>query len=450
MSGVDRGKSAPFSWIGDPLAWNDAKKCLFAALIYFGLSVCYWVLIVLNLRYTAVAPYFDSAVGERVLTLQTILLVAWLVIVAICIAHRQRVHSPRLVAATITLCVYELLYGSYISGFFTDIWSGLAFIGSWAVGLALFSRRAMQRAMFAVSIGVVGTTIAEQLGLIPYAPIFQDAPFHGGILSRSWVFGPGALSMVMLAAIALVLYFIIERWHDREAALAVTSDQLTRANDVISRYVASQLADQVRAGNFGVLDHHERRRLTLFFSDIEDFAATADSMEPEDLSALLNEYLSEMTSVAERHGATIDKFVGDAIMIFFGAPGATSDPDHALRAVRMALEMQARLAHLQESWRARGIEKPFRVRIGINTGHASIGTFGSRARLEYTAIGRQVNLAARLQAQCDPGRILLSHATWVFVRDQIPCTPKGDIMLKGFREPVKAYEVCDEDVPTLR
>ena len=107
----------------------------------------------------------------------------------------------------------------------------------------------------------------------------------------------------------------------------------------------------------------------------------------------------------------------------------------------MALEMQARLASLQQTWLARGIEKPFRVRMGINTGQASIGNFGSQTRLEYTAIGRQVNLAARLQAQCEPGRVLLSHATWVFVRDEIPCVPKGEISLKGFREPVKAYEV---------
>jgi adenylate cyclase len=274
-----------------------------------------------------------------------------------------------------------------------------------------------------------------------YAPLFIDSPFREGRLHLSFLIGIGGVTVLMMIGIGIILYFVIERWHDREAKLAVASEQIAQANDVISRYVASQLAEHVRAGSYASLERHERRRLTLFFSDIEDFAATADQMEPEDLSALLNEYLSEMTTSAESHGATIDKFVGDAIMIFFGAPAASSDRDQALRAVRMAIQMQDHLSGLREKWLAQGAEKPFHVRIGINTGQASVGAFGSRTRLEYTAIGRQVNLAARLQAQCERDRILVSHSTWVLIRDEIACTPKGEISLKGFHQPVKVYEV---------
>jgi len=158
---------------------------------------------------------------------------------------------------------------------------------------------------------------------------------------------------------------------------------------------------------------------------------------------VLNEYLSEMTAIGKHHGATIDKFVGDAIMIFFGAPLATNDRDHALRAVRMAMAMQQRMAALRAKWLADGFEHPFHIRIGINTGQASIGNFGSRERMDYTAIGRQVNLAARLQAQCEPDRILLSHSTWVLVKDVIACVSKGDIQVRGFREPVSVYEVSE-------
>lgn len=148
-----------------------------------------------------------------------------------------------------------------------------------------------------------------------------------------------------------------------------------------------------------------------------------------------------MTSVAERHGATIDKFVGDAIMIFFGAPDATTDQDHALRAVRMALEMQERMTELRRRWSAVGFDRPFAIRMGINTGMASVGNFGAKGRVDYTAIGRQVNLAARLQAACRPGRVLLSRPTWMLVRDQIPCVPKGEIELRGIHHPVQVYEV---------
>jgi len=245
---------------------------------------------------------------------------------------------------------------------------------------------------------------------------------------------------MMLVMLALI-YFIIDRWQDREEKLVATSEQLARANDLISRYVASQLAEQIRAGSYEAVEKHDRRRLTLFFSDIKDFAETADHVEPEDLSEVLNEYLSEMATVGERYGGTIDKFVGDAVMIFFGAPASTNDRDHALRAVQMAVEMQERMVTLRQKWRRDGFERPFEIRIGINTGQASIGNFGSKSRMDYTAIGRQVNLAARLQTHCEPGKILISHSTWVLVQEHVACVPQGELQVKGFQNPVKVYEV---------
>jgi class 3 adenylate cyclase/multidrug transporter EmrE-like cation transporter len=357
------------------------------------------------------------------------------------VLRRRRSETGFLIPPTLALCALQLLYGSYFFGIHTSVFSGLTVVASWAVGLILFERRAMAVAVIGVCIVLLGISVAEQAQWLPYAPLFGAPPFHAGRLDTSWLIGFGGVTFAMMLVIGTIIYFVIERWQDREQKLATASEQLTRANDVISRYVASQLVEQVRAGNHASLERHERRRLTLFFSDIEDFAVTADLMEPEDLSALLNEYLSEMTAIAERHGATIDKFVGDAIMIFFGAPAASSDRDQALAAVRMAIDMQERLSALRPVWAATGIEKPFRVRIGINTGQASVGAFGSRTRLEYTAIGRQVNLAARIQAQCEPDRILVSHATWVLIRDAVDGTAKGEISLKGIHQPVRIYEV---------
>jgi class 3 adenylate cyclase len=261
-------------------------------------------------------------------------------------------------------------------------------------------------------------------------------------MSTLWLASYGLMPQTILLAGFFLIGFVVDRWRAREADLATTSEQLTRANELISRYVATQVAQEIHAGNYGAVARHDRRKLTLFFSDIKGFTEIADTIEPEELSRILNEYLSEMTAIAERYQATIDKFVGDAIMIFFGAPTATHDRDHASRAVRMAMEMQARLGELRAKWMDEGIEEPFQVRIGINTGVASVGNFGSTGRVDYTAIGRQVNLAARLQINCDPGKILLSHSTWVLVRDEIPCTTKGEIQVKGIHQPVKVYEVA--------
>ena len=215
--------------------------------------------------------------------------------------------------------------------------------------------------------------------------------------------------------------------------------QLSQANEIISRYVDDQLVQKIREGQHDDAAVPRRHRLTMVFSDIVGFSDTADELEPEDLSMLLNEYLTEMTIIAEKYGATIDKFVGDAVICFFGAPTTTDDRDHAYRAVRMALEMSNRVAELDVSWRKFGANRPLRLRIGVNTGVAHVGSFGSNRLMDYTAIGRQVNLTARLETNCEPGDVLISHTTYELVSDKIPCVPKGEIQVKGIHHPVRVY-----------
>jgi len=227
------------------------------------------------------------------------------------------------------------------------------------------------------------------------------------------------------------------------AARKLQDRRLQEAQKLIRRYVPSQLAERIFRGEHAMEGRHERVKLTIFFSDVVAFTDASDELDAEELAAILNEYLSEMSVIAARYGATINQFVGDGIMIFFGAPQISSDKDHALRAVRMALDMQRRLFELQNIWLKRGIQKPFRARIGINTGYASVGDFGSADRKVYSAIGIQTNLAARIQTQCEPGKVLISHSTWALVHDEIPCEPKGEIQVKGIHYPVKIYEVTD-------
>ena len=222
------------------------------------------------------------------------------------------------------------------------------------------------------------------------------------------------------------------------------ADQLSTANEIISHYVAEQLAEKIREGQHDEASIPTRRRLTLVFSDISEFSVTADELEPEDLSRLLNEYLAAMTAIAEKYGATIDKFVGDAVICFFGAPNATNDRDQALRAVRMAMEMNRRVAELDPSWRKLGARRTLRIRIGVNTGLANVGSFGSPRRKDYTAIGRQVNLTARLEASCEPGNVLMSQSTYELVNDEIPCMPVGEIQVKGIHHPVRVYSPMEQ------
>jgi len=214
-----------------------------------------------------------------------------------------------------------------------------------------------------------------------------------------------------------------------------------KAHKFLTRYVPSQLARKILAGEVEPVQDHRRQKLTMLFSDIKDFTRTTDAMEPEDMGRLLNEYFSCMNDIIQAHEGTLANITGDALFIFFGAPDRTNNRDHALRCVRMAIEMQQKMGELQQKWFNEGIEHPLQIRCGINTGMATVGSFGSRQRSEYSAMGMQVNLASRLETACKPGGILISHSTWALVNDRIETLPHATIEVKGFSQPIRAYEV---------
>jgi len=286
----------------------------------------------------------------------------------------------------------------------------------------------------------VSLRILEGAGILPYAPalIMRSVDAQQSIW---WIAGNIIwFSSFFASCIGLTMLVLAAR-HLQDQRLREAHQQLDRSARLIRRYVPSQLAEKIIHGEHTEGSKPERAKLTIFFSDLVGFTDIAEELEPEDLERLLNEYFSAMTEIAQKHGGTVDELSGDAILIFFGAPNATNDKDHAVRAARMALEMQAATALLNKKLSADGITENLQVRMAINTGLVTIGNFGSPDRMKYAALGRHVNLAARLQAHCEPGRILLSHATWLLVNDQMPCVEKGELQLKGIHKPVKTYEL---------
>jgi class 3 adenylate cyclase len=174
---------------------------------------------------------------------------------------------------------------------------------------------------------------------------------------------------------------------------------------------------------------------TLFFSDIVDFSAHSGKMEGEALSAILNSYLEEMTKIINAYGRTLDKYIGDAILVFFGDPDFIDDYDHAWRCVKIALAMRKRMAELQDDWFRLGYSDPLHTRMGISTGYVSAGNFGSSEYMTYTIIGTPVNLASRLQTAAMADQILIAHDTWGLVKDRFACSDALKLELKGFNTP---------------
>jgi class 3 adenylate cyclase len=209
----------------------------------------------------------------------------------------------------------------------------------------------------------------------------------------------------------------------------------------ISRYLSPQIYKSIFSGQKDVTIHTERKKLTIFFSDIKDFTATTERLQPEQITRLLNEYFTEMSNIALKHGGTIDKFVGDAMLIFFGDPESKGEAEDAKACMRMAAEMQHRVAELNAKWRNEGVEHPFRVRMGINTGFCNVGNFGSADRMDYTIIGAEANLAARLQSVAEAGHIVVSYETYALVRDIVVAHALPPITMKGVSREVIPYSV---------
>ncbi len=219
-----------------------------------------------------------------------------------------------------------------------------------------------------------------------------------------------------------------------------TSELQTVANR-LAKYLSPQIYSSIFSRKGEPASSLARKNLTIFFSDIEGFTDITDGMEPERLSFLINTYLSEMSDIAIAHGGTVDKFIGDAILVFFGDPETEGDRNDALRCARMALRMRDRLLELAGLWRDNGISRPLHARMGIVTGYCTVGNFGSDQRLDYTVIGSPVNLAARLQTAAEADTILIADSTWLLIQDAIDATPLGKITPKGFVRPVEYYRL---------
>ncbi len=213
-----------------------------------------------------------------------------------------------------------------------------------------------------------------------------------------------------------------------------------RLSKYLSPQVYKSIFDEEESGK-KTKENYVRKNLTIFFSDIVNFTDLSDSLEAEKLALILNNYLSEMSLIAINSNATIDKFIGDAILSFHGAPETLGDENDAINCISMALEMKERVDELQSFWIRQGVKDGLRVRYGISSGFANVGDFGSSVMSDYTAIGSSVNLASRLQSIAPENEIIISDTTYNLVKNQINCEEYEEITPKGFVRSINTYKV---------
>lgn len=256
--------------------------------------------------------------------------------------------------------------------------------------------------------------------------------------------------IILLASMIVILY---QFWHVYQEYIGYETrahQAVGRLSTMVSvinkltRFIPPQVWEPIVKSDSPVTVANKRAKLTIMFSDIVGFTELSDSLSADNLADILNTYMHCMTLIANKHGAVLDKFIGDGMVCFFGEPNSRGARQDALDCIAMAIDMRREMRTLRQKWRLMGFEGLY-IRIGISTGYCHVGNFGSNNRLSYTLIGKEANLAARLESSAGKDEILVSESTYDYICHNYDCQHAGAFKLKGFDSKVNAWQVLDPD-----
>ena len=311
---------------------------------------------------------------------------------------------------------------------FSRVPVGALYVGFSKQSIATALRTARNRAtLITVAMVVIGIAGAIALATLLSRPIFR-------LVAGTRAIAEGNFQIALPVTSRDELGMLTESFNQMARSLR-EKEMIKRA---FTRYVAREVVEEILKDPEQLVLTGERREVTVLFCDIRGFTPLAERLSPEQVVLLLNEFYTLMIETTFKHDGTLDKFLGDAVMAIFGAPIA--HPDHAARAVKTAIDMRTGIAELNVRRAAVGKE-PIRIGIGVSLGEVVAGTVGTEDRMEYTVIGDSVNLAARLESNAKPGRILISHRTYERVHDLVEVVALGPLKVKGKEEEVEVYEV---------
>jgi adenylate cyclase len=293
------------------------------------------------------------------------------------------------------------------------------------LGAALLLARLLPRVRFAWKLGAMALLVAVWLGVDQF------------LFTRGFQVAT-VLPLLSLVTSAFAVIFL--GYFSADAEKTLLHAEKARLRETFQHYLDASVMEQVLEHPEKLKLGGERKELTVLFSDIRGFTTLSERMSPEQLVSFINEYLTPMTDVVFAHGGTLDKYIGDAIMCFWGAP--VDQPDHALRACSAALGFLEKLRELQARWRAAGLPE-VDIGVGISSGLMNVGHMGTETRFNYTVMGDAVNLASRLEGlnKAYDTRLLISATTYALTRGQVSARRLGVVRVKGKQAPTDVYEL---------
>ncbi len=306
--------------------------------------------------------------------------------------------------------------------------------------------------LFALIYTAINSKISFMMGSL--ATLVAIVVFYVNII---FVFGfedyfqQTSTELSVLSFVSIILFVNIGNFYQNRRIKHIEAQKQTYFTEMnryielsnqLSRYAPLQLWQAIMRGETEAKIEYKRKKITVFFSDIQGFTELSENLIPDDLAFVLNDYLSHMTEIAKQYGATIDKFMGDAILMFFGDPDSQGVEQDAKNCLDMALAMRQQMTFLRERWIKMGYA-PLHIRMGISTGYCHVGNYGAVHRMAYTIVGRDANLAARLQYAAEIDEILISDETYKLIKNDFLCAPKAPIELKGIQGKVRTWQVME-------
>lgn len=348
---------------------------------------------------------------------------------AIMTAHMRRVHMRRMhVLALLTSnmvfvgCLVSLYSCWYHWNEPVAALVAGAILANWALYLRLPMVYALSFGVCLIVPGVVGVMLGD-----------FSVPLTWTVSSM------GVFQIFLIGTTAASNERIARSEYANLIKLELQRQQLETGQRLIRRYVPPTVADQIISGSSENIEAPARQRVTVMFADIAGFTSAADKLEPEVVAQILNEFLTTMSQHIHNEGGTLNEVAGDGLMAIFGAPIKMEPEEQARKAFDTGCRMMEALSVLNAQWRKLGLDEPLKMRIGINTGVASVGSYGSEGRMTYTAIGTQTNIAARIESAAEPGEILVSYATNELLGEERQLEPRGELNVKGVHFPIKVF-----------
>ena len=392
---------------------------------------------------------FEHSYGWRIDHLHR--LVQCLSLSIVILSHWSQInHSISAILFVICLTIYQLLiflFSMYLNFPRSEVLLGIVkFIDGIIVGLfiELVSYNSL------LGIGIIFSFVTTCINYPPRSVVLCALGIlTANLLARFFTLpslsvaqSVQTLIIIMMSGFVAVSGIMKNRLHSNLSAkyqsLLNLNNELKLKTFRLSKYLSPVLRKEILAGK-DVRVTAQEKPLTIFFSDMQGFSKMSEVINAEQLTWVINSYLTEMSEIVFRFGGTLDKVIGDSLMVFFGDPDSRGEAHDATACVCMALAMSEAMEGLKQRWMAKGIIEPPSLRMGIHSGICKVGNFGTENRLEYTVLGNAVNLASHLESAAKANEIIISQQTFELVKDLVHCVKREPVRVKGFTNSLNAY-----------